>query len=101
MKQVISQKMMADIAEACMGAGALSTNNIFGALIVIKSLGILGEYDFSVHKAAFSDNIHSDEDILMLRSAEYNWEPDMRYADILDHSKLPETKKLFAEYSQR
>jgi hypothetical protein len=89
----VSKKVIADVSEACIGAGILSTLNLFGGLQIIKTLHILSEFDFSKRKIHFKGLIGPEEGKMeiMIQSVNQNFEAT--YADILNHSKLKSTKK--------
>ena len=92
MTQVISKKILADVSEACMGAGILSTCNLAGSLQIIKSLKILPAFDFSERKVHFSHFIGPKEEKMRLMVSDINQYFKLSYADLLDHSKLQGTK---------
>lgn len=93
--------MLADVSEACMGAGILSTFNLAGGLQIIKTLKILPDFDFTKRKIHFSDSIGPDHATMKQLIEQYPKNYLNTYAEILDHSKLEGTRKEFAEWAAK
>ena len=100
MFQIISQKIMADGVESCIGAGVLSTQNLMGGFRVISTLKILGIFNFKDYLRHFQAKLAPSREEIIQRFNSNRWKHNMSYADILDHSQLLKQKEIFKSYAQ-
>ena len=99
--QVISHKILADVSEGTMGAGILSTMTLAGGLQVIKTLNIFPSFDFSARELFFTQSIGPSDEDLLKKFSLVPQSYSSRYADILDHSTLSETKREFGVWAKK
>lgn len=95
---MISQSILADVVEATIGAGILSTQNILGGLKIIDSLKIISNFDFSEHRKMFSEAIGPSEEKMKCLIQTVPNKFDIRYAGLIDEAKLKPSRKIFKDW---